>query len=85
MYYSFNNFFLTDNQLLNNISKIEHLPIIIIQGRYDIICPPQGAYDLYTKWNNAQLWFIPEGGHFVWESSIARGLREALDVMKNLY
>jgi len=84
IHYSYNNFFLTDNQLLNNMTKIEHLPVIIVQGRYDIICPPQTAYDLYTHWSNAQLWFIPEGGHFASDPSIARGLREASDIMLSI-
>lgn len=81
-YYSRNNFFLSDNQLLRNINKIKHLPVIIVQGRYDMICPPQEAYDLYRLWDNAQLWFIPEGGHFWSDPFIARGLREALDIMR---
>lgn len=85
VHYSINNFFLTDNQLLRNMHKINHLPVIIVQGRYDIICPPQEAYELYTQWDNAQLWFIPEGSHFESEPSIARGLREALDIMKTYY
>jgi proline iminopeptidase len=85
IYYSFNNFFLTDNQLLNNLATISHLPVIIVQGRYDIICPPQTAYDLHTWWNNSQLWFIPEGGHFASDPFIARGLKEALDSMKSIF
>lgn len=79
IYYSFNNFFLTDNQLLDNLATIAHLPVIIVQGRYDIICPPQTAYDLHVRWNNSQLWFIPEGGHFASDPFISRGLRDALD------
>jgi len=85
IHYSAHNFFLTDNQLLHDIEKIAHLPVIIVQGRYDIICPPQTAYDLHTHLHNSQLWFIPEGGHFALDPFIARGLREALDAMKNRY
>jgi len=82
IHYSAHNFFLTDNQLLDALEKIAHLPVIIVQGRYDLICLPQSAYDLHTHWNNSQLWLIPEGGHFSSDPFIARGLKEALDEMK---
>lgn len=85
IHYSANNFFLADNQLLNNIERIAHLPVILIQGRYDIICPPLTAYELHTHWNNSQLWLIPEGGHFGADPCIARGLREAMDEIKTMY
>jgi len=84
VYYSFNNFFLTDNQILDNLTKISHLPAIIVQGRYDMICPPQVAYDLHTQWSKSQLWFIPEGGHFASNPFISRGLKDALDAMKSI-
>jgi proline iminopeptidase len=84
VYYSFNNFFLVDNQILDNLTKISHLPAIIVQGRYDMICPPQAAYDLHIQWGNSQLWFIPEGGHFASDPFISRGLKNALDAMKSI-
>ena len=84
MHYSINHFFMEEDQLLNDLDKIAHLPAIIVQGRYDMICLPEGAYELYKKWNNANLWFVADGAHFSSEPSIAKGLKEAMDQMKPL-
>lgn len=82
VHYSANNFFLTENQLLENLNRISHLPAILVHGRYDTICLPQSAYELYKKWPGSQLWWIPDAGHFSLEPSIGRGLKEAMDSMK---
>jgi proline iminopeptidase len=79
IHYAANAFFVEENQLLNDLSKIAHLPAIIVQGRYDVICPPQGAYDLYQKWPRSELWYISNAGHASSEPGISQGLREALD------
>lgn len=83
IHYAANGFFVENNQILNDLHKIAHLPAIIIQGRYDIICPPEGAYELYSDWKNAELWFISDAGHATVEPGISQGLREATDVLKN--
>lgn len=82
LHYSVNRFFFTPRQLLEDLPKISHLPCIIVQGRYDIICPPCNAFNLYREWQSANLWFITDAGHFSDEPSLARGLREALDAFK---
>lgn len=84
IHYCANHFFFSQNQLLDNIGRISHLPLIIVQGRYDIICPPRSAYELFKSWKNSNLWFICNAGHFSSEPSISRGLRLALDEMKQL-
>jgi len=61
-HYMLNNCFLDDNFILNNAKKIEHIPTSIIQGRYDIVCPPLYAYKLYKKLSNADLIMVT-GGH----------------------
>lgn len=82
VYYSMNRFFLSENQLLNQIERIAHLPAILIHGRHDVICLPQNAYDLHQKWPNSELWFVPDAGHFSTETSLAKGLKEAMDQVK---
>lgn len=81
IHYAANAFFVEENQLLNNLSKITHLPAIIVQGRYDVICPPQGAYDLHKRWPGSKLWFISNAGHSQGEPGISQGLREAMEQM----
>lgn len=77
-----NNFFLKPNQLLNNLHKITHLPIIIVHGRFDAICRASSAYELYKKWPDAELNLIQDAGHSASEEDIARALVTATEKMK---
>ena len=76
-------FFESDNQLLENAYKIENIPTIIIQGRYDIICPVKSAYELYKKLKNCELNIIPDAGHSASEPGNVEGLIKATEKFKN--
>ncbi|MCZ6806539.1 MAG: prolyl aminopeptidase [Deltaproteobacteria bacterium] len=67
-------FFQEDGQLLKNIARIQHLPAIIVQGRYDVVCPAESAYDLHRVWPNSQLQVVPDAGHSALEQGIAAHL-----------
>ena len=60
-HYMINNCFLEDNYILKNTKKIEHIPTVIVQGRYDYVCPPKYAYTLYKKLKNAKLYLVTSG------------------------
>jgi len=62
-HYAIHDFFIRENQILEEINKIQHLPAIIIQGRWDIICPSEMAYLLHKSWENSELWFVSQAGH----------------------
>lgn len=79
-YYAKNKFFLEPNQLLSRMQRIAHLPAIIINGRWDAICPPEMAYTLHQNWSNSKLWIVPQGGHTANEPAIAAALSVATDV-----
>ena len=66
--------FLAPNQLLDHLPRIAHLPCAIVQGRYDIICPPSSAALLAQNWPRSSLSMIPEAGH----SAMENGTRQAL-------
>ena len=66
-----------ENQLLNNIDVIRDIPCVIIQGRYDVVCPPTTAYELYSKWPEADLKIAPFSGHSAFEKEITHLLIEA--------
>lgn len=83
IHYAANNFFFTDNQLLDDIHKIAHLPMIIVHGRYDTICRPIGAYEIYKRCENVDLWFLPKAGHSSFEPDVRRALFEAIELMKD--
>lgn len=63
MHYSANNFFLGEDDILNNISKINHLEAVIIHSRLDFIGPLKGAYDIHQKLPKSRLIILPAFGH----------------------
>ena len=69
--------FFEEDQLIRNMGRIAHLPAVIVQGRYDAICPPLSAYRLHQAWPGAQLEMIPDAGHGALEHGIASALVNA--------
>ncbi|MFK7934664.1 MAG: prolyl aminopeptidase [Saprospiraceae bacterium] len=80
-YYSANRCFLPDNYILDHCAVIKDLPIAIVQGRQDMICPPQFAYQLYQRLNNATLTFT-NAGHAAGETETKAALIDALILVK---
>lgn len=72
-------FFQDDNHLLANIDRIAHIPATIVQGRYDIVCPAQSAYELHQAWPNSQLIIAQKSGHSALEPEITSHLVEATE------
>ncbi|MGK5063848.1 prolyl aminopeptidase [Janthinobacterium sp. LB3P112] len=71
--------FFEEDQLIRNMGRIAHLPAVIVQGRYDAICPPLSAYRLQQAWPGAQLDMIPDAGHGALEHGIASALVRATE------
>lgn len=69
--------FLEEDQLIRQLQRIAHLPAVIVQGRYDAICPPLSAYRLHQAWPGSQLEMIPDAGHGALERGIASALVSA--------
>ncbi|MCY4287498.1 MAG: prolyl aminopeptidase [Aestuariivita sp.] len=78
-YFMNNGFLREDGQILNEMSKIEHIPGIIIQGRLDMICPPDSAYKLAKLWRRADLKIFPNSGHALSEPAISTSLVSYMD------
>lgn len=72
-------FFTSEDQLLQNCDRIRHLPIVIVQGRYDMVCPMVSAWELHRVLPEAELMVIPDAGHSMTEPGICRALIEATD------
>ena len=72
-------FFDRENLLLENIARIRHLPGVIVQGRYDVVCPMKTAWELHQIWPEAEFIVIPDAGHSVSEPGIKDALIEATD------
>lgn len=63
-----------DGQIIDQVDKIAHIPGTIVQGRYDMICPPAAAYALAERWPKASLRMIPVAGHALSEPGISAEL-----------
>lgn len=73
------------DRLLENMDCIRHLPTIIVQGRYDMCCPPQTAYELKKAWPEAEFIWIKDAGHAASEPGILVELVKACEKMKGLF
>ncbi len=82
-HYFANDCFLEDNQLLRNRHKIEHIPAVIVQGRYDMVCPPEAAWDLAQGWDKAELRMVAASGHALSEPRITAELVRVMDGMRH--
>lgn len=78
-YFINNAFFKTKNFLLENVHKIKDIPAVIIQGRYDVVCPPTSAWELHKALPKSKLHFIPGAGHSASEPGVRSALIEATD------
>ncbi|KAJ5168196.1 Proline iminopeptidase [Penicillium canariense] len=80
-HYSVHDFWLEDGQILKaeNLAKIQHIPVTIIQGRYDMVCPPQTAWELHKALPKSRLIWIPDAGHTPQEPGTRAKLLEACD------
>jgi proline iminopeptidase len=75
--------FLEDEQLLRDRHRIEHIPAVVVQGRYDMVCPPQTAWQLVDGWNKAELRLVPASGHALSEPRIAAELVRVMDGLRD--
>ena len=82
LHYFKNNCFLNNNEILNNIHKVQNVPTYIIQGRHDVICPPFSAYELNSKMPSSKLIMVDDAGHSAFEIGIKNSLMSALKEIK---
>ncbi|MEM7278706.1 MAG: prolyl aminopeptidase [Pseudomonadota bacterium] len=78
-HYFINNGFMEPDQLLTNIDRIRHIPAVIVQGRYDVVCPMQSAFELHQAWPEAQFDVVADAGHSAFESGNTDALVRATD------
>ncbi len=73
-HYFINEIFVEEAYILNNVNKIQNIPIFIVQGRYDVVCPTRSAWDLHKAIPTSILKIIADAGHSMGEVGIARQL-----------
>ncbi|MBX3699818.1 MAG: prolyl aminopeptidase [Dokdonella sp.] len=72
-------FFEVDGQLLRDVARIRRIPAVIVQGRYDVVCPLRSAWDLHRAWPEADLRIVADAGHSAFEPGITHELIAATD------
>jgi proline iminopeptidase len=82
-HYFVNDIFLPDNALLGNADRLARIPGVIVQGRYDMVCPLVSAHELHRVWPQAEYRIIPDAGHSVWEPGVLQALLEATERLKH--
>lgn len=72
-------FIAPEDKLLLNIDRIRKIPAVIVQGRYDVVCPMMSAWELHRAWPEAEFIVVADAGHSMSEPGIRTCLIEATD------
>ncbi|ANG64645.1 prolyl aminopeptidase [Marinobacterium aestuarii] len=78
-HYFVNQAFLEPDQILRDTHIIRDIPTVIVQGRYDVVCPPEQAHALHKALPQAELHLVRDAGHSAFEPGIISNLVEATD------
>lgn len=78
-YFAHGGFLDAPDQLLRDVGRIRHIPGVIVQGRYDVVCPMTTAWDLHEAWPEADFRLVPDAGHSAFEPGITHELISATD------
>ena len=78
-YFHHRGFLRSDAQLLEDVPRIRHIPAVIVQGRYDVVCPAESAWALHRAWPESELVIVPDAGHAAFEPGTIRALVAATD------
>ncbi len=81
-HYFSHDIFLPVNSLLDNIGRVRDIPGVIVQGRYDAVCPIVSADDVHRAWPEAQYIVVSDAGHSAWEPGICAELVRATERFK---
>jgi proline iminopeptidase len=73
------NRFVPDDALLRGVDRIRHIPCAIVQGKYDLLCPPVTAAELHAAWPESTLQIIEDAGHSAFEPGIRAALVAIMD------
>lgn len=81
VHYFRNNRFQPEDQLLRRVDRIRHIPSTIVQGRYDLLCPPITALQLHGAWPESRLIMVDDAGHSATEPGIRSSLIATMDAI----
>jgi proline iminopeptidase len=78
-HYFVNRGFFSDGWIIQHANRLVGIPGVIVQGRYDMVCPVEAAFELSRAWPDAQLRIVEDAGHSAWEPGIQLALVTALN------
>ena len=81
-HYFINSIFVEEAYILKHVDRIQHIPTVIVQGRYDVVCPATSAWELHQALPKSKLVIVPDAGHSVAEVGIARELVAATNALR---
>ena len=81
-HYMVNGGFMGENQLLDQVGRLQGIPGIVVQGRYDVVCPIVAADALVRAWPGTEMVIVPEGGHSALDTGIRNALVSATERMR---
>lgn len=84
IHYIYNGCFVSQRDLLAEVKQLGHIPTIIVQGRYDMVCPPVTAWQLQQAMPHAEFHMIPDAGHSAMEPGTCSALVAATEKFKTL-
>jgi proline iminopeptidase len=76
--------FVNGNEILNQLQSLKKIPTVIVQGQYDMVCPPQTAFDLHQALPHAEFHLIADAGHSASETGITDALIKATEAFKKI-
>ncbi|MEO0682610.1 MAG: prolyl aminopeptidase, partial [Pseudomonadota bacterium] len=82
LYFVLRGWVVEDGQILRDMPRLVGVPGHIVQGRYDLICPPASAHALHQAWPGSDLHMIPDAGHALSEPGIAARLVRVMDLLR---
>jgi proline iminopeptidase len=82
-HYCAHGFFLDDNQILDGLSRIAHLPCEIVQGRYDVVTPAATAWAVHRRWPGSRLTLVTEGNHAELEPAMTAAVLAATNRLRD--
>jgi proline iminopeptidase len=83
-HYFVNGGFMEEGRLLRDIDRVRHIPGVIVQGRYDVVCAPVSAWELSRAWPEADFRIVPDAGHAAFEPGNVHELVSATDRFASL-
>lgn len=83
-HYFRNDIFLPEDFLINNVDRVRHIPTLIVQGRYDLVCPIRSADDLTRVWPEAKYVIVPDAGHSAMETGTRTALVAGMEAFKTV-